>query len=163
MDCGRERSTRERAEAALDGVDLLLTPTLGFVAPPLPVDDLAIRERTIRLTIPFNALGWPTLALPCGPAEDGLPASLQIVGPPGSDALVLAAGNCWSVSSCPRFPDASLRPRMRVEQCWAARAARRRGLSGARRAAEPGSARREHYAGSGKRGKRLSLDRGTPE
>ena len=82
----------ERAEAALDGVDLLLTPTLGFVAPPLPVDDLEIRERTIRLTIPFNALGWPALALPCGPAEDGLPASLQIVGRPGSDALVLAAG-----------------------------------------------------------------------
>jgi len=83
----------ERAEAALDDVDLLLTPTLGFVAPTLPVDDLAIRERTIRLTIPFNALGWPTLALPCGPAEDGLPASLQIAGPLGSDALVLAAGS----------------------------------------------------------------------
>jgi aspartyl-tRNA(Asn)/glutamyl-tRNA(Gln) amidotransferase subunit A len=82
----------ERAEAALDGVELLLTPTLGFVAPTLPVDDLVIRERTIRLTIPFNALGWPTLALPCGPAEDGLPASLQIAGPLGSDALVLAAG-----------------------------------------------------------------------
>ena len=62
------------------------------MAPTLPVDDLAIRERTIRLTIPFNALGWPTLALPCGPAEDGLPASLQIAGPLGSDALVLAAG-----------------------------------------------------------------------
>jgi aspartyl-tRNA(Asn)/glutamyl-tRNA(Gln) amidotransferase subunit A len=30
--------------------------------------------------------------LPCGPAEDGLPASVQIAGPPGADALVLAAG-----------------------------------------------------------------------
>jgi len=82
----------ERAQAAFDGVDLLLTPTLEFVAPPLPVDDLEIRVRTIRLTIPFNALGWPTLALPCGPAEDGVSASLQIVGTLGSDALVLAAG-----------------------------------------------------------------------
>ena len=45
--------------------------------------------------IPFNALGWPALALPCGPAEDGVPASLQIVGRPGSDALVLAAGARW--------------------------------------------------------------------
>jgi aspartyl-tRNA(Asn)/glutamyl-tRNA(Gln) amidotransferase subunit A len=81
-----------RAQAALGGVDLLLTPTLGFVAPPLPVDDLEIRERAVRLTLPFNALGWPALALPCGPAEDGLPASVQIAGPPGSDALVLAAG-----------------------------------------------------------------------
>ncbi len=83
---------RERSEAALDGLDLVLTPTLGFVAPRLPVDDLEIREATIRLTIPFNSLGWPALALPCGPAEDGLPASLQIAGRPGSDALVLAVG-----------------------------------------------------------------------
>jgi aspartyl-tRNA(Asn)/glutamyl-tRNA(Gln) amidotransferase subunit A len=83
---------RERAEAALGGLDLVLTPTLGFVAPRLPVDDIEIREATIRLTIPFNALGWPTLALPCGAAEDGLPASLQIAGRPGSDALVVAVG-----------------------------------------------------------------------
>ena len=83
---------RERAEAALAGLDLLLTPTLGFVAPPLPVDDLEIREATLRLTIAFNALGWPALAVPCGPAEDGLPASLQITGRAGSDALVLAVG-----------------------------------------------------------------------
>ena len=84
----------ERAEKALEGLglDLVLTPTLGFVAPKLPVDDLEIWADTIRLTIPFNSLGWPALALPCGPAEDGLPASLQIAGRPGSDALVLAAG-----------------------------------------------------------------------
>jgi aspartyl-tRNA(Asn)/glutamyl-tRNA(Gln) amidotransferase subunit A len=83
---------RERFESAVEGLDFVLTPTLGFVAPRLPVDDLEIREATIRLTYPFNALGWPALALPCGPAEDGLPASLQIAGRPGSDALVLAVG-----------------------------------------------------------------------
>jgi Asp-tRNA(Asn)/Glu-tRNA(Gln) amidotransferase A subunit family amidase len=46
----------------------------------------------IRFTYPFNALGWPALALPCGDAEDGLPASVQLVGRPGDDGLVLAAG-----------------------------------------------------------------------
>jgi aspartyl-tRNA(Asn)/glutamyl-tRNA(Gln) amidotransferase subunit A len=85
-------SLRQQSEAALEELDLVLTPTLGFVPPPLPADDLELREATIRLTIPFNALGWPTLALPCGPAEDGLPASLQISSRPGSDALVLAVG-----------------------------------------------------------------------
>ncbi len=45
-----------------------------------------------RFTAPFNVLGWPALALPCGTAEDGLPASVQLVGRPGDDALVLAAG-----------------------------------------------------------------------
>jgi aspartyl-tRNA(Asn)/glutamyl-tRNA(Gln) amidotransferase subunit A len=97
-DADYERGVRARAEyteharTALGDAELVLTPTLEFVPPPLPADDLELRARTIRLTLPFNALGWPALALPCGPAEEGLPASLQIAGPPGSDALVLAAG-----------------------------------------------------------------------
>ena len=83
---------RERMATACEGVDLLLTPTLAFVAPPAERDDLEIREDVIRFTFPFNALGWPALALPCGGAEHGLPASLQLVSPTGDDALVLAAG-----------------------------------------------------------------------
>jgi aspartyl-tRNA(Asn)/glutamyl-tRNA(Gln) amidotransferase subunit A len=88
----RREEFRERAAQAISGVDLLVTPTLAFVAPPAVNDDLAIREAMIRLTFPFNALGWPALALPCGPAERGLPASVQVVGPAGEDARVLAAG-----------------------------------------------------------------------
>jgi Asp-tRNA(Asn)/Glu-tRNA(Gln) amidotransferase A subunit family amidase len=74
-------------------VDLLVTPTLGFVAPPVGArEDDALRRRLIARTLPINAVGWPALALPCGAAEDGLPASVQLVGRPGEDALVLAAG-----------------------------------------------------------------------
>jgi len=87
----RDELTEQAAEA-LEGLDLVLAPTLRSVAPRLPVDDLEIRADTIRFTIPFNSLGWPALALPCGPAEDGLPASIQIAGRPGSDALILAVG-----------------------------------------------------------------------
>ena len=83
---------RERCAEALEGLDLLLTPTLVCVAPPTGIGDQALRETLIRHTLPFNALGWPALALPCGTAEDGLPASIQVVGRPGADALVLAAG-----------------------------------------------------------------------
>jgi len=83
---------RERCAEALTGLDLLLTPTLVCVAPRTRLGDLALRSTLIDNTLPFNALGWPALALPCGPAEDGLPASIQLIGPLGADALVLAAG-----------------------------------------------------------------------
>lgn len=89
---------REQAEAALAGLDLLLVPTLGFVPPPADVDELAVREATIRFTLPFNALGWPALSLPVGAAGAGLQASIQIVGRPGADALVLAAGRALEAS-----------------------------------------------------------------
>ena len=81
-----------QALVALGDLDLLATPTMAFVAPPIGIGDLELREAVIRLTFPISALGWPALALPCGPAENGLPASLQLVGRPGDDDLVLAAG-----------------------------------------------------------------------
>ena len=83
---------RKRCFEALDGVDLLVTPTLPCVPPPADVEELEVRAALIRFTFPFNALGWPALALPCGNAEEALPASVQVVGRPGDDALVLAAG-----------------------------------------------------------------------
>jgi Asp-tRNA(Asn)/Glu-tRNA(Gln) amidotransferase A subunit family amidase len=83
---------QERAAEAVEGIDLLVTPTLACVAPPALRDDREIRDAVIRLTCPFNALAWPALALPCGPAELGLPASVQLVAPAGEDARVLAAG-----------------------------------------------------------------------
>jgi aspartyl-tRNA(Asn)/glutamyl-tRNA(Gln) amidotransferase subunit A len=86
---------RERIAEAVAAVDLVLTPTLPCVAPPVGAGgtgDLRVREALIRFTYPFSLLGWPALALPCGTAEDGFPASLQIAAPAGHDALVLAAG-----------------------------------------------------------------------
>jgi aspartyl-tRNA(Asn)/glutamyl-tRNA(Gln) amidotransferase subunit A len=87
------REHAERAEELLASFDLLLTPTLPIVAPRVGIGDLTLRPTLTRNTLPFNSLGWPALALPCGAAEDGLPASLQLVGRRGADSLVLAAAD----------------------------------------------------------------------
>ena len=82
----RRDEYRERCEAEIADFNLLLVPTLGFEPPSADVDEIEVREAMIRFTLPFNALGWPALSIPVGDA------SVQIVGRPGQDALVLAAG-----------------------------------------------------------------------
>ena len=76
----------ERALAALEGHDLLVTPTLSVAPPAADAVELEVRAALTLFTFPCNALGWPALALPAGPA------SIQVIGRPGDDALVLAAG-----------------------------------------------------------------------
>jgi aspartyl-tRNA(Asn)/glutamyl-tRNA(Gln) amidotransferase subunit A len=83
---------RDQMAALTAGVDLVITPTLAMVAPPAALGEPPIRNRVLQFTYPWNATGAPALAMPCGLAEDGLPASVQLVGRLGEDALVLAAG-----------------------------------------------------------------------
>ncbi len=84
----RER-LRELLGELLERFDLLVTPTVPIAPPPADVDELAVREVAISLTIPFNAIGAPALALPRAGLAGG---SIQVVAAPGRDALVLAAG-----------------------------------------------------------------------
>jgi aspartyl-tRNA(Asn)/glutamyl-tRNA(Gln) amidotransferase subunit A len=87
----RERY-RTLVDELLGDADLLVTPTLAMGPPAAGIDEPAERGRFVRFTFPFNALGWPALALPCGRTPAGLPASIQLVGRAGDDALVLGVG-----------------------------------------------------------------------
>jgi Asp-tRNA(Asn)/Glu-tRNA(Gln) amidotransferase A subunit family amidase len=80
---------RERADEALAGFDLLVTPVLSCPVPPADCDELAVRAAVTLWTFPFNALGWPALAV----------GGTQIVGRPGADGLVLAAGRALEAAA----------------------------------------------------------------
>ena len=82
------QSWRAAVAAALSAVDLLVLPTVPFF-PPLLAD--ADGPRYTAFTMPVNMAGFPALALPV-PTAHYLPASLQLIGPAGSEALLLATG-----------------------------------------------------------------------
>ncbi len=80
--CRAREELRERAESAVGDHDLLTLPVLSCPVPPADCVEVEVRAAMTLYTFPFNALGWPALAI--GP--------VQVVGRPGTDALVLAAG-----------------------------------------------------------------------
>jgi Asp-tRNA(Asn)/Glu-tRNA(Gln) amidotransferase A subunit family amidase len=80
---------QRRCAAAAAGYDILLCASAPCA--PVPIDGPDKTTRLNALTKPFNALGWPALALPAGSDRDGLPLSLQVVGMPGNDDAVLRA------------------------------------------------------------------------
>jgi aspartyl-tRNA(Asn)/glutamyl-tRNA(Gln) amidotransferase subunit A len=49
----------------------------------------------IRNTLPFNAYGLPTISVPCGFTNSGLPIGLQITGPRLGEARVLALAHAF--------------------------------------------------------------------
>ena len=79
-------------ERALDGVDLLSTPTMPGGAPALGV------PAPTRFTAPFNLLGWPAISVPIGLTAGALPLGLQLVGPPWAEAQVLRAARAVELS-----------------------------------------------------------------
>ncbi len=90
----RVQSLARRAyERFFEQYDLLLMPTTPITAPPVEGEDaLELAGLLTRYTAPFNLTGLPALSLPCGFADGGLPAGLQLVSPPWSEARLLRAG-----------------------------------------------------------------------
>jgi amidase len=79
---------RTAMTTALLDVDVLALPTVMFY-PPLLSE--AARMHYTALTNPVNLSGCPALALPV-PSAQRLPASLQLIGRPDSEALLLVTG-----------------------------------------------------------------------
>ena len=96
----RARRLREevtaRVAAPPAGADLLLTPVLPTVAAPVEhltgLRTLALAGRRAAFTSPWNLTGLPALSVPVGFSGEGLPLAVQLVGPAGSESLLLSVG-----------------------------------------------------------------------
>ena len=83
-----------------DGFDLLLTPTLGVVPPPVGYlvegDERTLTKRLAKVTpyLPqFNVTGQPAISVPLGTPDgmspEGLPIGVQLVAAPGREDVLL--------------------------------------------------------------------------
>ena len=99
----RARVAYARAVAgAFERVDLLATPTVAAPAPLREQETLTIaggevssREALLRLTRIFNLSRTPSVSIPCGFSQDGLPLGLMLSGARLNDALVLRAAHAY--------------------------------------------------------------------
>jgi len=93
---------RQFVAEALTGFDLVATPTLRVRVPTRMETDIdADPENWSRFmalsanTRPFNYLGLPTISVPCGFDDRGLPVGLQLAGRPFAEATVLRAADAF--------------------------------------------------------------------
>lgn len=83
------RAWKGRLEALFERYDLLALPTMPMFVPPVDVEpDVELAHNTI----PVNVAGVPALSVPVPMRGSRMPASLQLVGPWGSEERLLAAG-----------------------------------------------------------------------
>lgn len=83
--------------AALEGVDALVTPTTAMAAPRL--DDIDQDRVVSGFTRPINLVDWCALAVPNGMTSIGLPTSMQIACRGYNEAMALRIGWAYQQST----------------------------------------------------------------
>jgi aspartyl-tRNA(Asn)/glutamyl-tRNA(Gln) amidotransferase subunit A len=98
-------------DRALDGVDVILTPTLPIAATEIGQREIsigdheeAVRSALTRLTGPTDLTGHPSLSVPCGTTASGLPVGLQLVGRRFDEATLYRFGHAYEEAVVPE-PD----------------------------------------------------------
>jgi amidase len=86
-----------KANRIFDEVDVLLTPAIAHRPPRIgvldnrgPVMSALVSQPAIAYAALWNVAGNPAAAVPCGPAEDGLPVGVQLVGRTDEETTLLS-------------------------------------------------------------------------
>ena len=92
---------RRMAPVVFRDVDVVLTPTTPLPAPkaselPSTFDEvMALDAVLFRNTRPFNLLAFPTISIPCGFTEAGLPVGLQLSAAPWQESHLLTIAHAY--------------------------------------------------------------------
>ena len=85
--------------AAVDGVDAVIAPVAPMPAPTIAESDVgnshdaeAVIQRLTRFTRPINYLGLPSLSIPTGFTNNGLPVGMQLIGRSFDEAMLVRIG-----------------------------------------------------------------------
>jgi aspartyl-tRNA(Asn)/glutamyl-tRNA(Gln) amidotransferase subunit A len=86
---------RHQYRRALRDVDLLVLPGHERTAPRIDRHGRRLdASTTLRFTVPLNVIGAPALTMPAA-FINNLPISIQLAGPPGGEALLLAVAHAY--------------------------------------------------------------------
>ncbi|NNN33216.1 amidase [Streptomyces sp. S3(2020)] len=87
---------RRRLEPFFEEYDVLLTPALARRSPKSApwhergwLRNVVANSNYSPLTPPWNLTGWPAMSVPFGKLPSGAPTAVQLVGRPGSEAVLL--------------------------------------------------------------------------
>ncbi|MFB6156462.1 MAG: amidase [Haloferacaceae archaeon] len=86
---------REAFDDALADVDILVGPGTPTTAQEVDGFERGVTPPVNWNTHPTNLTGHPSVVLPCGEDDDGLPVSLQFVAPWGAERDLLAAAAAY--------------------------------------------------------------------
>ena len=84
----------------------MLTPALAAAPPPATrwasrswLANMLAGLRYAPFAAPWNIAGFPAVVVPVGSRPDGLPTGVQLVGPPGSELLLLAVAGQFELAA----------------------------------------------------------------
>jgi aspartyl-tRNA(Asn)/glutamyl-tRNA(Gln) amidotransferase subunit A len=91
---------------AIADVDVVIAPVSRAVAPTIAATDLggapeaeAAIQAITRFMRPVNFLGLPSLVVPAGQSQSGLPIGMQLIGRPFRDETLIALGRAFQAAT----------------------------------------------------------------
>jgi aspartyl-tRNA(Asn)/glutamyl-tRNA(Gln) amidotransferase subunit A len=91
----RRRELRAELKRAMADLDIVLTASAPAEAPKIDeVPKWDVMQKP-SFTIPFNVAGYPAISICSGYGDLGLPVSIQLVGKPFQEAMVLRIADAF--------------------------------------------------------------------